>query len=200
MSAVPSADSSAAAPASAPATCAIGVPSKDYDELKRLVREGRHTKTRPLRFKFAGDDFKTLIWSEGDKLIGRDPLHPEGREIHITHPQHFATGEFKPESAKGLLLNAHCQVWGEDDYAVMLPFLMMFKKKLDDITEAMDFVKAQPASDKKTRATMMLVGVLCEIVWIINCTMMKPGYPTGSMLKVIEHTSKVEELVKAYVA
>lgn len=149
----------------------IGLQAEQYDDLKRRVRVNRHTKRRPLRFQFAGDEFKTLIWIEGDTMFGRDPEYPEGREIHIIHLQDYGSSDATSMSAKGLLMVAFCQTFGEEKLKRVLPALLEEKKLLCLLSDVMDQVKETDDATTKNRSKVYVILELARIgATLIDCS------------------------------
>lgn len=183
--------------------CHICVPSKDYDELKRKVRGGRHNKRRPLRFQFCGDKFKTLIWIEGDTMFGKDPEHPEGREIHVMNMQAIATGEITPGSAKGLLMNAYCATVPEagedkDVFNQMLRALLQYNDELRLLTGAINAVKSFDG-ERKTAIKNVVVAKLCNIGCKVPLLLSEEVFPHHEEI-ALNYLRKIKELAEQMMA
>lgn len=86
-----------AAPAPTPA---ISVPASEYDG---FVARCRRAPRRRITNKFAGDDYTTIIYLDGDKLMARDP-ESGVREVVRTTEDTIKNGT--PESYRGMLMKA----------------------------------------------------------------------------------------------
>jgi hypothetical protein len=60
----------------------ISVPEEDFASIKRKIRRSRRPNGK-VTHRFSGDEFNTLIWMEGDRMMASDPSHDGPREIIV---------------------------------------------------------------------------------------------------------------------